>query len=104
MKPVRSVILMLACIVLVYLGMVYIAGHGHHYESSTSKEEWRHAIELLETRPCTTGGQSDALIADLQAANPQDVIFLKGQDVVVNGFAFRCTKTESNAWHFVKNQ
>lgn len=79
-----------------------ISGIGHQQSSDDRIDKHKAALELVSTIDCSAGKISDEDKIRLQIEHPEKVIALKGNDLIIDGFLFRCVEVEKNVFYFME--
>ncbi|MEX2964350.1 hypothetical protein [Microbulbifer sp. TYP-18] len=105
MKVVIGILLFVAILAGIYLLLVNVASTEYELssiESIESIELHKKATTLVDSLDCPATGITEEFITRLQSENPDKLIARKGNDLLVDGFLFRCEKDEAGLSRFIE--
>ncbi|WP_156158665.1 hypothetical protein [Pseudoalteromonas rubra] len=102
MKVVMGILLFISILAGAYLLLVNVSSTEYEQSSIESIEQHKEAMTLVDSLDCPQTGITDAFITSLQSENPDKLITRKGNDLLIDGFFFRCEKGEADFFRFVE--
>ena len=90
----------------IYFFLYNVTSIGYEQSSQESIKQYEEAILLARSIECPQDGVSDIFVNQLQDYYPDKVFAKKGNDLIIDGFLFKCIENENGIFQFelVKNE